>query len=110
MFRKLSDLKSPSEPDIFQNLTLGAPVDVFMDLRIKGVVFVISLFPRPAFSPAPAYFLYGGDPGGALGYFLGGYVPPGTPNWRPVLKKISPKTDTPFQKWANFLYSVLESL
>ena len=26
--------------------------------------------------------------GGALGYFLGGYVPPGTPNWHPVLKKI----------------------
>ena len=34
--------------------------------------------------------------GGALGYFLGGYVPPGTPNWNPVLKKISPKIDTPF--------------
>ena len=25
---------------------------------------------------------------GALGYFLGGYVPPETPNWHPVLKKI----------------------
>ena len=34
--------------------------------------------------------------GGALGYFLGGYVPPGTPNWHPVLKKISPKIDTLF--------------
>ena len=33
---------------------------------------------------------------GALGYFLGGYVPPGTPNWHPVLKKISPKIDTSF--------------
>ena len=33
--------------------------------------------------------------GGALGYFLGGYVPPGTLNWHPVLKKISPKIDTP---------------
>ena len=33
--------------------------------------------------------------GGALGYFLGGYVPPGTSNWHPVLKKISPKIDTP---------------
>ena len=30
-------------------------------------------------------------PGGALGYFLGGYVLPGTPNWHPVLKKISSK-------------------
>ena len=37
------------------------------------------------------------DPrGGALGYFLGGYVPPGTPNWHPVLEKISLKIDTPF--------------
>ena len=34
--------------------------------------------------------------GGTLGYFSGGYVPPKTPNWHPVLKKISPKTDTPF--------------
>ena len=34
--------------------------------------------------------------GGALGYFLGGYVPPGNPNWHPVLKKIFPKIDTPF--------------
>ena len=34
--------------------------------------------------------------GGALGYFLGGYVPPGTPNWQPVLEKIPPKIDTPF--------------
>ena len=24
----------------------------------------------------------------ALGYFLGGYVPPGTPNWHPFLKKL----------------------
>ena len=34
--------------------------------------------------------------GGALGYFFGGYVPPGTPNWHPVQKKTSPKIDTPF--------------
>ena len=34
--------------------------------------------------------------GGALGYFLGGYVPPGTPNWHPVLKKNFPNIDTPF--------------
>ena len=37
------------------------------------------------------------DPGGgALGYFLGRYVPPRTPNWHLVLKKMSPKIDTPF--------------
>ena len=34
--------------------------------------------------------------GGVLGKFLGGYVPPGSPNWHPVLEKISPKIDTPF--------------
>ena len=34
--------------------------------------------------------------GGPLGYFLSGYVPPGTPNWHPVLEKSSPKIDTPF--------------
>ena len=33
---------------------------------------------------------------GALGCFLGGYVPPGTPNWHPIRKKISPKIDTLF--------------
>ena len=31
--------------------------------------------------------------GVALGYFLGA---PRTPNWYPVLEKISPKIDTPF--------------
>ena len=31
------------------------------------------------------------DPGGALGYFLGGYVPPRTPNWHLVLKKNVPE-------------------
>ena len=37
------------------------------------------------------------DPGGggALGHFLGRYVPPRTPNWHLVLK-MSPKIDTPF--------------
>ena len=34
--------------------------------------------------------------GGALAYFSGGYVPPGTPNWHPVVKKNSPEIDTPF--------------
>ena len=31
-----------------------------------------------------------GGRGGALGYFLGVYVPPVTPNWHPVLKKNFP--------------------
>ena len=33
------------------------------------------------------FILSRGEGGGTLGYFLGGYVPPGTPNWHPVLKK-----------------------
>ena len=53
-------------------------------------------------------YVYKRPGGGALGYFLGRYVPPGTPNWHPVLKKNSPKIDTPFKKWAYFLYPVLE--
>ena len=46
--------------------------------------------PKPLDTPG-----WGGG-GVALGYFLGGYVPPGTPEWHPVLEKISPKIDTPF--------------
>ena len=38
----------------------------------------------------------GGRGGGALGYFLGGYVPPGTPNWHPVLKKFPLKVISSF--------------
>ena len=41
-------------------------------------------------------YIRGGGLGGALGYFLGGYVPPRTLNWHPVLKKISRRIDTPF--------------
>ena len=41
---------------------------------------------------------------GALGYFLGGYVPPGTQNWHPVLKKISPKL-TPRSTNGRIFYS-----
>ena len=37
-----------------------------------------------------------GPGGGALGYFFGGHVPPGTPSWHPILEKSSPKIDTPF--------------
>ena len=46
--------------------------------------------------PSLAAVAIPGGGGGALGYFLGGYLPPGTPNWHPVLKKNSPKIDTPF--------------
>ena len=49
---------------------------------------------RPGLKFNPWLALIAG--GGALGYFLGGYVPPGTPDWHPVLKKNFPKIDTPF--------------
>ena len=41
-----------------------------------------------AFETKSSYYRVApGRGGGALGYFLGGYVPPGTPNWHPVLKQ-----------------------
>ena len=45
---------------------------------------------HPSAIVTSGYILWPQPPGGggALGYFLGGYVPPGTPNWHPVLKKI----------------------
>ena len=49
-----------------------------------------------------------GGGGGALGYFLGGYMPPGTPNWHPVLKKISPKLIPRSRNGPIFLKPVLE--
>ena len=50
---------------------------------------------RPGLKFNPWLALIAGG-GGTLGYFLGGYVPPGTPDWHPVLKKNFPKIDTPF--------------
>ena len=38
---------------------------------------------------------------GALGYFLGGHVPPGTPNWHPVLKKCPLKLTPRSRKFVN---------
>ena len=54
-----------------------------------GGTYLYGLYKGLAFPP-------GGGRGEALGYFLGAYVPPGTPNWHPVLKQNSPKIDTPF--------------
>ena len=38
----------------------------------------------------------GGGGWGVLGYILGGYVPPGSPNLDPVLERICTQNDTPF--------------
>ena len=51
----------------------------------------------PRFIVTPGAFPWGGG----LGYFLGGYVPPGTPNWHPVLKKISLKLIFCSRKFVN---------
>ena len=42
---------------------------------------------RTQWSPIRSLIIRVIKPGGGLGYFLGGYVPPGTPNWQPVRKK-----------------------
>ena len=52
--------------------------------------FLTTLAIRKEFSFDP------GGGGGALGYFLGGYLPPGTPNLHPLLEKIYPKNYNPF--------------
>ena len=46
--------------------------------------------------------------GGALGYFFGWVCAAPKSKLAPRSKKISPKIDTPFYKWANFLHPVLE--
>ena len=52
--------------------------------------------------------LKGPGAGRALGYFLGGYMPPGTPNWHSVLKKIPLKLIPRSKSGPIFLYPVLE--
>ena len=46
--------------------------------------------------------------GGGTRVFFGWLCAARDSKLAPRSKKISPKTDTPFQKWANFLYPVLE--
>ena len=48
-------------------------------------------------------------PGGALGHFLGGYVPPGTPNWHPVRKKF-PLQLIPRSRNGPIFYTLFRSL
>ena len=44
----------------------------------------------------PSSSTQGSRGGGVLGYILGGYVPPGSPNLDPVLERICTQNDTPF--------------
>ena len=64
---------------------------------IRGLEYCHTVFPVTCQFPCSAVHCVlaaRGEGGGAIGYFLGGYVPPGTPNWLPVLKNIFPKIDT----------------
>ena len=77
--------------DIIAHQQLQKMLDVTCCVRLHTLLHVVGSYcAKFEISILPP----GGE--GALGYFLGGYVPPGTPNWHPVLKKISPKIDTPF--------------
>ena len=70
-------------------------------LAVKGLIYmdtplIRTLSMPPSVSVLSGFHVFLPPGGGALGYFLGGYVPPGTPNWHPVLNKLSAKIDTPF--------------
>ena len=67
-----------------------APLCEMIRLCERKIVF------KPASEEANLVWAWPPGGGGALGYLLGGYMPPGTPNWHHVLKKISHKIDTPF--------------
>ena len=62
----------------------------------KKTYTVIVYGPSPVKSKKFLPAVNPGGGGGALGYFLRGYVPPGTPNWHFFLEKSSPKIGTPF--------------
>ena len=66
---------------------------------LKSISRTLEDFLKCSFSLIKSTRVYtggGGGEGAALGYFWGGYVPPGTPNWHPILEEISPKIDTLF--------------
>ena len=73
-----------------------AKKEIYNTKEYRNIIFYL-LDVIKNFKAAFLFFAHALKPGGALGYFLGGYVPPGTLNWHPVLKKISPKIDTPLE-------------
>ena len=76
-----------------RNITCLHKTDIMSSLERSEIKTATKIFLKIHFEFA-YYTVF--PPGGALGYFLGGHVPPGTPKWHPVLEKISPKIDTPF--------------
>ena len=100
----VSPVRTTGGKALFENLFLPAlppglkPLNSFASLHSSSPEITAPSDSRPANSrfvkdvrKARTCFDIGCDHipggGGALGYFLGGYVPPGTPNWHPVLKK-----------------------
>ena len=80
-------------------LAVARPTNKKINVYYAGY-YLIAVITEPSLA---AVAIPGGG-GGALGYFLGGYVPPGTPNWHPILKmgqffishsRIRPETDIP---------------
>ena len=109
----VSPVRTTGGKALFENLYLPAlppglkPLNSFASLHSSSPEITAPSDSRPANSRfvkdvrnARTCFDIGCDHipggGGTLGYFLVGYVPPGTPNWHPILEKISPKIDTPF--------------
>ena len=86
-----SPLCIPFTPFVYLLLINGTPSFSYLVYNFASLLTVVN-----SLSLLNMTFRQARGRGGALGYFWGGYVPPGTPNWHPVLKKISPKTDTPF--------------
>ena len=74
--------------------------------QLKRMLSFVFVDKRELFAMKLSFEEFNPGWGGTLGYFWGGYVPPGTPNWHPVLTKlhlklipcsrIRPKTDTIF--------------
>ena len=68
-------------------LFLVAAFDI-VGLCVLSSLCVKRIYSLKCYTTSPPNPLARRGGGGALGYFLGGYVPPGTPNWHLVLKKI----------------------
>ena len=79
--QQLAGLKISCYAEVYVESDSSAYLKVFKYINLLDTEILAHVFP-------------GG--GGALEYFLGGDVPPGTPNWHAVLEKNSPKIDTPF--------------
>ena len=82
------------EPSSSKQLSTVAAVDSRFGLYHVAVVLSLILYAVSALLWVTLLLRL--FPGGVLGYILGGYVPPGSPNLDPVLERICTQNDTPF--------------